>query len=197
MSRTLRPAGPFFDPWGHRLQGKWTLLPPLPPPGNGAVLCLMDKIVASKRRAQLGTGEGGHTPAVPPGCAVSQAGAHWSAGCASLPRGAAQGGSSSWGWPSSSLPPCPAGFYSWALFSVTSHPLFPGPALPSGRPRASRDLRLFPATRGLSPPRPEVFSAPGASPVWTGARTRLCRTPLLVTVGRGERRLQHAVKGEK
>lgn len=98
--------------------------------GNGETLLLM----SSKRREQLGTGEGGHGSS----CASrlcclpgwSSAGAGAGAGGLPWPQGVILPGAAI-------FPTALSWFYSWALFSVTSHPLFPGPALPLGRPRAS------------------------------------------------------------
>lgn len=102
--------------------------------GNGETLLLM----SPKRREQLGTGEGGHGSSCAPRlCCLpgwSSAGAGgwswgWSWGPAMAPGGHSPG--------AAIFPTALSWFYSWALFSVTSHPLFPGPALPLGRPGAS------------------------------------------------------------
>lgn len=136
----------------------------------------MSKIVSSKRREQLGTGEGGHTSS----CAVSQAGARLELGVCQSPGGAAQGGHSPGGGHPLpySVPVLQLGFV------LSNFPSFI--PRPCSAFRASQGIprpQAFPARRSLSPPRPEVFSALGASPMLTGARTRLCLTSLLVTVG--------------
>lgn len=140
--------------------------------GNGETLLLM----SPKRREQLGTGEGGHGSSCAPRlCCLpgwSSAGAGgWSWGRAPAPGGHSPG--------SSHLP------YSSVLvlqlgFVLSNFPSF-----------IPRPCSAFRASRGILRP-PALPSHKGSvttptrsilSPVWTGARTRLCRTSLLVTFG--------------
>lgn len=136
--------------------------------GNGETLLLM----SPKRREQLGTGEGGHGSS----CAVSPRlefgwSWGWSWGPAMAPGGHSPG--------SSHLP------YSSVLvlqlgFVLSNFPSFIPRACSAFR--ASRGIlrpRALPSHKGsVTTPTRSILS-----PVWTGARTRLCRTSLLVTFG--------------